>query len=149
MIDRRCQRKGLLVIMNCRGVTFCFLMSLLFLCVLLFVGYRGWKHTGGGQKCCHIILFFRGVHVWTSTMVILEHIFSIFLHNMVNYNISIKKKIPFSNLYCVIPKYICDKKMYIITYSKNANIYFKWLEWFLVFIKNLVSIKHCDFIWLD
>ncbi len=101
MIDRRCQRKGQLVIMNCRGVAFCFLMSLLFFCVLLFAGYRGWKHTGGGKKCCHIILFFRGVHVWTSTMVILEHIFSIFLHNMVNHNTKspIKKNFPFSNLY--------------------------------------------------
>jgi len=34
-------------------------------------------------------------------------------HNTKN---SIKKKIIFSNLYFLIPKYICDKKMYIIMY---------------------------------
>jgi hypothetical protein len=37
---------------------------------------------------------------------------------MIDYNIknSIEKKVPFFNLYCVIPKYICDKKMYVIVY---------------------------------
>jgi hypothetical protein len=77
-----------------------------------------WKHTRKGQKCCHIVLFSRGVHVWTSTMVILQDIFPNFLHNMVDYNTknSIAKKIPFSNLYCVIPKYICGEKMYVIMY---------------------------------
>ncbi len=47
-----------------------------------------------------------------STMVILEHIFPNFLHNMVDYNTknSIAKKIPFSNLHCEVPKYICGKK---------------------------------------
>jgi len=72
----------------------------------------------GGQKCCHIVLFSKGVHVWTSTMVILEHIFLNFLHNMVGYNTknSIAKKIPFSNLYCAIPKCICGKKMYVTMY---------------------------------
>ncbi len=55
------------------------------------------SHYGGGPKCCHIVLFSRGVHVWTSTMVILEHIFPKFLHNMVDYNTknSITKKIIF------------------------------------------------------
>jgi hypothetical protein len=57
---------------------------------------------------------------------ILEHIFPNFLHNMVCHNTkdSIKKKFNFSNLYCVIPKYICDKKNVIMyykmqIYSKN------------------------------
>jgi hypothetical protein len=50
----------------------------------------------GGQKCCHIVLLSKGVHVWISTMVILEHIYPNFLHNMVDYNTknSITKKIP-------------------------------------------------------
>ncbi len=87
---------------------------------------RGWvmnlgeNTLHGGQKCCHmyIIMFFRGVHVWTSTMVILEHIFLKFLHNMVDYNIknSIAKKIPFFNLYCAIFKYTCGKNTYITMY---------------------------------
>jgi len=74
----------------------------------------------GGQKCCYIVLFSRGVHVWISTMVILEHIFPNVLHNMVDYNIKIltTKKIPFSKLYCEIPKYIFGKKMYITIYYK-------------------------------
>jgi hypothetical protein len=59
----------------------------------------------------HCIVFW-GVHVWTSTMVILEHYFPIFLHNMVDYNTknSIAKIFFFSNLYRAIPKYICGKK---------------------------------------
>jgi hypothetical protein len=32
-------------------------------------------HYRGAQKCCHIVLFYNGVHVWTSTMVKLKHIF--------------------------------------------------------------------------
>jgi hypothetical protein len=46
--------------------------------------------------------------------------FSNFLHNMVDHNTknSIKKKFSFSNLYCVIPKYICGKKMYVTMYGK-------------------------------
>ncbi len=59
--------------------------------------YSRWKHTMGGQKCCHIVLFSKDFYVWTSTMVILQHIFPNCLHNMIDYNIknSITKKIPF------------------------------------------------------
>jgi hypothetical protein len=37
---------------------------------------------------------------------------------MVDYNTKneIEKKIHFSNLYCVVSQYICDKKMYVIMY---------------------------------
>jgi hypothetical protein len=49
--------------------------------IIQFAPIIGWKHTMGGQKCCHNVLFSRGVHVWTSTMVILEQSFAIFLHN--------------------------------------------------------------------
>ncbi len=42
-------------------------------------------------------------------------------HNTKN---SIEKKIHFFNLYCMIPKYICGKKMYHYV-LKNANILLK------------------------
>jgi hypothetical protein len=69
----------------------------------------------------------RGVHVRILTMVSLEHIFPNFLHNMVDHNTknSIKKKIHFSNLYYVIPKYICDKKNVHHYVQKNENIFKK------------------------
>jgi hypothetical protein len=85
-------------------------------CIEQFIKVKA--HYGGGQKCCHIVLFSKVVRVWTSTMVILKHIFPNFLHNMVEHNTknSITKIFPFSNLYCAIPKYICGKKMYFIMY---------------------------------
>jgi hypothetical protein len=72
----------------------------------------------GGQKCYHIVLFSKGVHVWTLTMVILEYIFPNFLLNTVDYNTknSIAIKNHFFSLYCKVPKHICDQKMYIIMY---------------------------------
>jgi hypothetical protein len=84
---------------------------------------------GGGQKFCHIVLVSRGVHVWISTMVILEHIFPNFLHNMVDYNTknSIAKKIIFSNLYCEVPKYICGKKSMSL-YIKKCKYIQKMIE---------------------
>ncbi len=86
--------------------------------VCFYICVHGWKHTRGGQKCCHIVYFFKDVHVWTSTMVILKHIFSKFLHNLVDYNTKklIAKEIPFSNLYCEAPKYMRGKKMYATLY---------------------------------
>ncbi len=106
---------------------------------------------GGGQKCCHIVLFSRGVHVLTSTMVILEHVFPKNFHNMVDYNTKssiaiFKKKF---NLYCVIPKYICGKINLCHYVLKNENIFKKWLKWFLVLMKFVIFIKHFDYIWLE
>ncbi len=85
-------------------------------------GLIGESTLRGGQKCCHFVQFSKGVHVWTLTMLILKHIFPIY----VDYNTknSIEKKILFSNLYCVISKCICDKKMYVIIYLK-MQIYSK------------------------
>jgi hypothetical protein len=59
----------------------------------------------------HCIVF-QGCPCLNFNMVILEHIFSKCLHNMVDYNTknSITNKIPFSNLYCAIPKHIFGKK---------------------------------------
>ncbi len=79
-------------------------------------GNMGESTLWGGQKCCHIVLFYRGVHVWTLTMVILEHIFPIFLHSMVFYNRKNSITIFFSNLYWEVPKYICGTKMYVTMY---------------------------------
>ncbi len=111
----------------------------------------GWKHTTRGQKCCHIVLFSKGVHVWTSTMVILEHIFPNFLHNMVDYDTknSITKKIHFSQLILWGSKVYLLQKIICHYVLKNANILKKWLKWFLVFMKFVISIKHCDSIWLE
>jgi len=152
MIDRRCQRRGQLAIVNSRRATFCFLtFSLFFLCFCCLHVMEGESTLQRGQKCCQIILISKGVHVWTSTMVILKHVFSNFWHNMVNHNTknSIKKKFHFPNLYCVIPKYICCKQMYITMYSKNVNIFLNWLKWFLIFMKFVIFIKHYDSIWLE
>jgi hypothetical protein len=62
-------------------------------------------------------------------MIILEHTFSNFLHNMVCHNTknSIKKKIHFSNLYCVIPKYISDKKKMLL-HTEKCKYILKMIE---------------------
>jgi hypothetical protein len=39
-------------------------------------------------------------------------------------------------------KFICDY------FQKNANILKNRLKWFVVFMKFVVFIKHCDSIWL-
>jgi hypothetical protein len=80
------------------------------------IPFGGESTLCGGQKCCQIVLFSKGVHVWSSSMVILEHIFLNFLHNMVDHNINNSIEKIKSNLYCVIAKYICGKRMYIIMY---------------------------------
>jgi hypothetical protein len=99
----------------------------------------GWNHTtggGGGQKCCHIILFSRGVHVWTSIMVILEHIFSIFLHSMVDYNTknSITKKI-FQLIMCNSKIIFVTKKCTLIRTKKC-----KYIQKMIEMIFNLYEI---------
>jgi hypothetical protein len=32
---------------------------------------------------------------------------------------------------------------------KNENILKQWLKWFLIFMKFVIFIKHCDSIWLE
>jgi len=32
---------------------------------------------------------------------------------------------------------------------KNENIIKRWLKWFLVFMKFVIFIKHCDSIWME
>jgi hypothetical protein len=121
---------------------------------LLFISWiiihtKGESTLWGGQKCCHIVLFSKGVHVWTSTMVILEHIFPNLLHNMVDYNT--KNSITIYSFFQLIlwgsKIYLWQKNVrhYVL---KNANIHKKWLKWYLVFMKFVVSTKHCDSIWL-
>ncbi len=116
---------------------------------------RGWvmnlseNKLQRGYKCCHIVLFSKGVHVWTSTMVILKCIFRIFLHNMVDYNInnSIGKKNSFFQLI------LCNSKIYL--WQKNVRYYVlrnatylenDWNDFKSLFV---VFIKHCDSIWLE
>jgi hypothetical protein len=50
---------------------------------------KGENRLWMGQDCYHIVLFFKGAHVWTSTMSLLKRIFTMFLHVMVGQN---KKK---------------------------------------------------------
>jgi hypothetical protein len=75
-------------------------------------GPKGESTLRGGQKCYHIVLFSRGVHVWTSTMIILEHIFPNFLHNMVDYNTknSIARKIHFPTYIVWLQSIFVEKK---------------------------------------
>jgi len=44
-------------------------------------------------------------------------------------------------------KYVCAKKIVCHSVLKITNIFLKWLKWFLIFMKFVVSTKHCDFIW--
>jgi hypothetical protein len=107
------------------------------------------KHITRGQKCCHIVLFSNGVHVWTSTIVTLEHIFPNFLHNMVDFNTKNSTQIFFKKklILCNFNVYLWQKIVhhYVL---KNTNILKKWLKWFLIFMKFVIFIKHCDSIWL-
>ncbi len=87
---------------------------------------KGESTLWGGQKCCHIVLFSKGVHVWTSIMVILEHIFLNFLHNMVYHNKknSIKRFFFFQLILCdskiyLWQKTVCHYVFKMQIYSKN------------------------------
>jgi hypothetical protein len=51
--------------------------------------------------------------------------------------------------YDVMLKYVCAKKIVCHSVLKITNIFLKWLKWFLIFMKFVVSTKHCDFIWLE
>jgi hypothetical protein len=72
----------------------------------------------GGPKMLSHYIIFQGCPCLNFNMVKLEHIFSKYLHNMVDYNTknSIVNKIIFPTLYCANSKYICDKKMYVTMY---------------------------------
>jgi len=93
------------------------------------VGWKGESTLQGGQKCYHIVLFSKGVHVWTSTMVILEHNFSTFLHNMVDYNTrnSIAKKIIFPTYIVRFQNIFVAKKCTSLC-IKKCKYTKKWLK---------------------
>jgi hypothetical protein len=85
-----------------------------------------------GKKCCHIVLFSKGVHFWTSTVVILEHIFPNVLYNMLDHNTKFNRK---ENTFFQL--ILCDSKTYL--WQKNVrqcvlkNVIIlkkKWLKWF-------------------
>jgi hypothetical protein len=110
----------------------------------------GWKHTtkrkGGGRMLSHCIVS-KGVHVWTSTMVILKHIFLFFLHNMEYYNR--KNWITILFFFQLI---LCDSKEYLwqkYVCIKKCKLLKKWLKWFFVFMKFVIFMKHCDSTWLE
>ncbi len=63
---------------------------------------KGENRLWMGQDCYHIELFFKGAHVWTSTMSLLKMILTMFFHIIVGQNKkSNAKKITFKNfLWC-------------------------------------------------
>jgi len=71
-------------------------------------------------------------------------------HNISHIMINQNPEKPNANIYIYF--IWCNVKLYFKKYHKllkNVNIYIlKWLKWFLIFIKFVVSTKHCDFIWL-
>jgi hypothetical protein len=68
---------------------------------------------------------------------------------MVDYNkkIQLQKNSFFQPILCDSKIYLWQKNVchYVL---KNANMLKNLLKWFLVFMKFVVSIKHCDSIWL-
>ncbi len=94
---------------------------------------RGESTLWGDQN---VVLFSKSVHVWTSTMVILQHIFPIFLHNMVDYNTKslITKKyffptyiVQFQNMFVANKcTSLCTKKMQIYFLNDWNDFYFLW-----------------------
>jgi hypothetical protein len=82
------------------------------------------KAQNGAAKNVVTLYFFQGCPCLNFNHDNVGTYFLIFLHNMVDYNTknSITKKIPFSNLYCEVPKYICGKKMYVIVYKYNQKM---------------------------
>jgi hypothetical protein len=66
-----------------------------------------------------------------------------------NPNKSNSKKITLFNIiWCDVKVYLTQKNIRH-NILKNENILKKWLKWFLVFIKFVTYIKHCDSIWLE
>ncbi len=84
-------------------------------------------------------------------MSLLWRIFTMFLHIMVgqNPNKSNSKETTFFNLiWCDVKVYLCQK--YIChNIFLNENIFKILLKWFLIFMKFVIFIKHCDSIWLE
>ncbi len=117
---------------------------------VIFVVWLGENTLRGGQDCCHIVLFFRG------PMIELQpcHYYEGFSQSFACYGKSKPsksnfKEITFLNLiWCDVKIYLCQKNIHH-NILKNENILKKWLKWFLVFMKFVVSIKHCDSIWLE
>ncbi len=105
--------------------------------------------TLGGQNYCHIVLFFRG------TVFKLQpcHYYERFSQCFAYYGRSIPKEIKCQRNYtsyfilCDVKIYL-HKKMYVIMYKKLL-LYFlnDWV--FLIFIKFVISTKHCNSIWLE
>jgi hypothetical protein len=86
-----------------------------------------------------------------STMSLIWKIFTMFLHMMVGQNPhkQMPKKLHFKIfIWCEVKVYLCQKTR-DHNVLKNANIFKKWLKWFLIFMKFILFTKHCDSIWLE
>jgi hypothetical protein len=61
---------------------------------------------------------------------------------------NVKKKNLIDIVWCDVRVYLCQENIGH-NVLKNANIYNKWLKWFLIFMKFVISTKHYDSIWLE
>jgi hypothetical protein len=59
-----------------------------------------------------------------------------------------KKIAHFYFIWCDVKIYLCKKNMHH-NKLKNVNILSKWLKWLLILMKFVLSIEHCDSIWLE
>jgi hypothetical protein len=103
----------------------------------------------GGQICCHNCIVFKEPCLNFNHVIIMKD-FTIFLHIMVgqNPNKSNSKETTFLNLiWCDGQLYLCQK--YRSQHIEKCKYIQKRLKWFLVFMKFVVSTKHCDSIWLE
>ncbi len=104
----------------------------------------GWKHNIREPRLLSHCTFILGSHVWASTLSLLWSIFTMSLHIMVGQNPKKSNANETKLLYLIW----CDVKVYLCKKNKNhniwknENIFKKWLKWFLVFKKFVVSTKH-------
>ncbi len=111
---------------------------------------EGQNTLWGDQDYYHNILFFRSSMFELQHVIIMKDFQNVFAY-MVNQNLnkSNSKKITFLNLiWCDVRVYLCQENIGH-NILKNAYTFKKWLKWFLVFMKFVIFIQHCDSIWLE
>jgi len=103
-----------------------------------------------GAKIVIILYYFWGVPCLNFNHVIIMKDF----HNVFTYygrypkKSNAKETTLFYFIWCDVRIYLCQKHI-CHNVLKNANIFLKRLKWFLVFLKFVVSTKHCDSICLE
>jgi hypothetical protein len=110
----------------------------------------GWKHSIGGKDYCHIVLFFK-VNMFELHPC---HYYEGLSHIIISWNpkkSKFVKETTFFNfmLWCNVKARLHQKNVCCNIILKMQNYILKWLKWFLVFWKFVISTKHCDSIWLE